>query len=108
MPYDTYTEKGLQYGRARTWKQAGDVDISYYGMKLSSSAGGYITMTPEFASLFDDPGKAGDRAKSILGGPVFVYNSKTYEPTSEPALNIKGEQIVLTKTLRLTLLMIHN
>jgi hypothetical protein len=70
-------------------------------MKLSSSAGGYITMTPEFASLFDDPGKAGDRAKSILRGPVFVYNPKTYEPTNEPALNIKGEQIVLTKNITL-------
>lgn len=101
MPYDTYTEKGLQYGRARTWKQAGDVDVSYYGMKLHSDAGGYITMTPEFASLFDDPGKAGDRAKSILGGPVFVYNPKTYEPTNEPALNINGDQIVLTKNITL-------
>ena len=58
-------------------------------------------MTPEFASLFDDPGIAGDRAKSILRGPVFVYNPKTYEPTSEPALNFKGEQIVLTKNITL-------
>lgn len=101
MPYDTYTEKGMQYGRARTWKAAKDVDKSYYGMKLSQSAGGYITMTPEFAELFEDASKAGDRAKSVLMGPVFVYNPTTYEPTAEPALDTEGKQIVLTKDITL-------
>lgn len=101
MPYDTYTAQGMQYGRARTWKQAADVAKSYYGMKLSSSAGGYTTMTPEFASLFEDKGKAGDRAKSVLMGPVFVYDPKTYEPTDEPALDTQGKQIVLTKDITL-------
>lgn len=102
MPYDTYNATGMQYGRARTWKKAGDVDKSYYGMKLSQSAGAYITMTPEFASLFEDKSKAGDRAKSVLMGPVYVYNPTTYEPTSEPALDPDGNQIVLTKTVTLT------
>lgn len=101
MPYDTYTATGMQYGRARTWKQAGDVEKSYYGMKLSNSAGGYITMTPEFAALFEDRSKAGDRAKSVLMGPVYVYNPQTYEPTSEPALDLNGDQIVLTKSITL-------
>lgn len=101
LPYDTYTEKGMQYGRARTWKAAKDVDKSYYGMKLSQSAGGYITMTPEFAELFEDASKAGDRAKSVLMGPVFVYNPTTYEPTAEPALDTEGKQIVLTKDITL-------
>ncbi|WP_308762054.1 RagB/SusD family nutrient uptake outer membrane protein [uncultured Bacteroides sp.] len=101
MPYDTYTEKGLQYGRARTWKAAKDVEISYYGMQLSQSAGGYITMTPEFAELFEDASKAGDRAKSVLMGPVYVYNPTTYEPTQEPALDTEGKQIVLTKDITL-------
>lgn len=66
MPYDTYTATGMQHGRARTWKKAGNVELSYYGMKLSSSAGGYITMTPEFAELFEDASKAGDRIKVSL------------------------------------------
>lgn len=101
MPYDTYTATGMQYGRARTWKQAGDVDVSYYGMKLHSDAGGYITMTPEFAELFEDEGKAGDRAKSVLRGPVNVYNPTTYEPTNVPALDLNGNQIVLTKNITL-------
>lgn len=83
-------------------EKAGDVDKSYYGMKLSQSAGAYITMTPEFASLFEDKSKAGDRAKSVLMGPVYVYNPTTYEPTSEPALDPDGNQIVLTKTVTLT------
>lgn len=101
MPYDTYTATGMQHGRARTWKKAGDVELSYYGMKLSSSAGGYITMTPEFAELFEDASKAGDRIKSILRGPVYVYNPETYEPTTEPALDPNGNQIVLTKSITL-------
>lgn len=103
LPYDTYTAQGMQYGRARTWKGAGDVDISYYGMKLNSSAGGYITMTPEFANLFDGENKvkAGDRADCVLMGKVYVYDPETYLPTTEPALDTKGNQIVLTKTLRL-------
>lgn len=101
MPYDTYNATGMQYGRARTWKKAADVEKSYYGMKLSSSAGGYITMTPEFASLFEDKSKAGDRAKSVLMGPVYVYNPTTYEPTNEPALDPDGNQIVLTKSVTL-------
>lgn len=70
-------------------------------MKLSSSAGGYITMTPEFAELFEDASKAGDRIKSILRGPVYVYNPETYEPTTEPALDPNGNQIVLTKSITL-------
>lgn len=101
MPYDTYTATGMQYGRARTWKQAGDVEMSYYGMKLNNSAGGYITMTPEFAKLFEDVSKAGDRAKSVLMGPVYVYNPTTYEPTNVPALDLNGNQIVLTRDITL-------
>lgn len=101
MPYDTYTATGMQYGRARTWKQAGDVSLSYYGMKLNNSAGGYITMTPEFAKLFEDVSKAGDRAKSVLMGPVYVYNPTTYEPTNVPALDLNGNQIVLTRDITL-------
>lgn len=103
LPYDTYTAQGMQYGRARTWKGAGDVDISYYGMKLNSSAGGYITMTPEFANLFDGENKvkAGDRADCVLMGKVYVYDPETYLPTTEPALDTKGNQIVLTKNITL-------
>ena len=99
MPYDTYTEKGLQYGRARTWKKAGDVEKSYYGMKLSSAAGGYIAMTPEFASLFCLPGD--QRNNCVIGDTVHVYDPNTYQPTSEIALDESGNPIVLTKTITL-------
>lgn len=101
MPYDTYDAQGMQYGRAFTWKKAKDVDKSYYGMKLSNSGGGYITMTPEFGLLFEDE-EAGDRAKSVLMGPVFVYDPKTYEPTNEPAYDTDGTtQINLKREITL-------
>lgn len=99
MPYDTYTAKGMQYGRARTWKKAADVAKSYYGMSLSNSAGGYMTMTPEFASLFCLEGD--QRNNSVIRGTAYVYNPNTYQPTSEVALDTDGNPIVLTKTVTL-------
>lgn len=99
MPYDTYTAKGMQYGRARTWKKAADVAKSYYGMSLSNSAGGYMTMTPEFASLFCLEGD--QRNNSVIRGTAYVYNPNTYQPTSEVALDTEGNPIVLTKTVTL-------
>lgn len=99
MPYDTWTAQGMQYGRARTWKQAGDVAKSYYGMKLNSSAGGYIALTPDFVDLFN---LAGDERNSrILKGTVYVYNSNTYEPTTEVAKDLNGDPIVLSQDIEL-------
>ena len=99
MPYDTYTEKGMQYGRARTWKKAGDVPISYYGMALSNSAGGYMTMNPEFSKLFCLDGDI--RNNSVIRGTAYVYDPDTYQPTSEVALDTNGDPIVLTQTVTL-------
>lgn len=99
MPYDTYTATGMQYGRARTWKNAGDVEKSYYGMKLSNSAGGYITMNPEFSRLFCLEGDI--RNNSVIGDTVHVYDPNTYQPTSEIALDENGKPIVLTQTVSL-------
>lgn len=99
MPYDTYTEKGMQYGRARTWKKAGDVAMSYYGMALSNSAGGYMTMNPEFSRLFCLEGDI--RNNSVIRGTAYVYDPNTYQPTSEVALDTNGDPIVLTQTVTL-------
>lgn len=99
MPYDTYTAQGMQYGRAFAWKKAGDVDRSYFGMKLSQTAGGYLTMTPEFSELFCLEGD--QRNDCILRDTVHVYNPATYQPTSEVALDLDGNPIVLTKTITL-------
>lgn len=99
MPYDTYTATGMQYGRARTWKHAADVAKSYYGMALSNSAGGYMTMNPEFSRLFCLEGDI--RNNSVIGDTVHVYNPNTYQPTSEIALDEDGNPIVLTQTVTL-------
>ena len=45
--------------------------------------------------------KQATEIKSILRGPVYVYNPETYEPTTEPALDPNGNQIVLTKSITL-------
>ena len=99
MPYDTYTEKGMQHGRARTWKHAADVEKSYYGMKLSNSAGGYMTMNPEYSALFCLEGDV--RNNSVLMDTVHVYDPNTYQPTDEIALDESGNPIVLTQTVTL-------
>lgn len=99
MPYDTYTATGMQYGRARTWKHAADVEKSYYGMALSNSAGGYMTMNPEYSDLFCLEGDV--RNNSILMDTVHVFDSRTYQPTNEVALDEDGNPIVLTKTVTL-------
>lgn len=99
MPYDTYTAQGMQYGRSRTWKDAKSCAKSYYGMALSQSAGGYIAMTPEFASLFNLEGD--QRNNCVIGGTVHVYNPTTYLPTDEVAVDKDGNPIVLTKDIKL-------
>lgn len=99
LPYDTYTATGMQYGRAITWKQAKDVAKSYYGMKLHNSAGGYMTMTPECAALFNLPGD--ERNQLILRDTVHVYDPTTQLPTKEVALDKAGNPIVLTSSITL-------
>lgn len=100
MPYDTHTQQGMQWGRALTWKDSKSCAKSYYGMKLSNSGGGYITMTPEAAARFNLEGD--ERNLCILGlgdGTVHVYDPSTYLPTDEVALDKKGNPIKLSPSI---------
>ena len=72
---------------------------SYYGMNLSNSGGGYMTVTPEFASLFNLPGD--ERNNCIIGDTVHVYDPVTLLPTSTVARDKNGNPLVLTKTITL-------
>lgn len=99
MPYDTYTAQGMQYGRARCWKDIKSCSPSYFGMNLSQSGGGYITMTPEFSALFCLEGD--QRNTCVLGGTVYIYDPKTYLPTNTVATDKNGDPIVLTQTITL-------
>ena len=99
MPYDTQTRQGMQYGRSRCWKNIKKMTKSYFGMALSQSGGGYMTMTPEFAKLFYLQGD--ERNKCVIGlsdnvddyryvpgkesNPVYVYDPSTLEMTKEVA-----------------------
>lgn len=97
MPYDTHNAKGMQYGRANSYKDVKSMSPSYYGMKMSNSGGAYMTMTPEFASLFSLPGD--ERNMCVLGDTVHVYDPETLLPTTQVARDRKGNPLVLTKSI---------
>ena len=99
MPYDTYTATGMQYGRANSYKDIKSMNPSYFGMKLSNSGGGYMTMTPEFANLFTLAGD--ERNNCVIGGQVYVYDPTTLLPTTEVAKDRKGNPLILTKNITL-------
>ena len=97
MPYDTQTAQGMQYGRANSYKDVKSMNPSYYGMKLSNSGGAYMTMTPEFASLFSLKGD--ERNNCVLRDTVHIYDPKTLLPTSVVAKDRAGNPLVLTKSI---------
>lgn len=99
MPYDTYTATGMQYGRANSYKDIKSMNPSYFGMKLSNSGGGYMTMTPELANLFTLAGD--ERNNCVIGGQVYVYDPTTLLPTTEVAKDRKGNPLILTKNITL-------
>lgn len=101
MPYDAITQKGLQYQRPRTYKDIKNMDPSYYGSKLTQSAGGNMVMTPEFADLFCLEGD--QRNLCVLGGPVFIYDPATLLPTNTPFISKEGVQLEFTKDITLKL-----
>ena len=102
MPYHTTDAKGMQYGRSHSYKDIKNCNPSYYGMKLSQSGGGYMTMTPEFVSLFNLPGD--ERNNLILGlndGTVYVYDPTTLMPTATVCKDKAGDDLILNKNIQL-------
>ena len=101
MPYDTNTRQGMQYGRSRCWKNIKKMAPSYFGMALSQSGGGYITMTPEFVKRTFIL-KGDERNKCVIGlssnlddyryvegqdeNTVYVYNPSNLQMTNTVAL----------------------
>ncbi|MDO4462485.1 MAG: RagB/SusD family nutrient uptake outer membrane protein [Bacteroidia bacterium] len=99
MPYDTYTQQGMIYGRFRSWKGLKKLATGYYGMALSQSTGGYAAMTPEFSDLFCLEGDV--RNELVLKGEVHVFDPETLRPTDKVALDQNGNPIVLTREITL-------
>ena len=101
MPYDTNTRQGMQYGRSRCWKNIKKMAPSYFGMALSQSGGGYITMTPEFVKKTFIL-KGDERNKCVIGlssnlddyryvegqdeNTVYIYNPSNLQMTNTVAL----------------------
>ena len=106
MPYHTTEATGMQYGRSHSYKDIKNCKPSYYGMNLSQSGGGYMTLTPEFVSIFNLEGD--ERNKMILGnndrtndGKVYVYDPETLEPTAEICKDKNNADLVLSKEVNL-------
>jgi len=90
----------MQYGRPRSFKQLKGMLPTYYGFadKYTNSFGGNLVVTPEFAKLFCLEGDI--RNLSILRGDVFIRDSKTLQPTSEPFM-YKDKQVHFTEDITL-------
>ena len=106
MPYHTTNATGMQYGRSHSYKDIKNCKPSYYGENLSNSGGGYVTVTPEFASIFNLPGD--ERNLMLLGnndckndGIVYVYDKTTLLPTSQVCKDKDGNDLVLNKDIKL-------
>ena len=100
MPYDAINRQGMQWGRPRSFKQLKGMLPTYYGFadKFTQSFGGNMVVTPEFAKLFSLDGDI--RNLSILRGDVFIRDSKTLRPTSEPFM-YKDKQVHFTEDITL-------
>ncbi len=100
MPFDADKLQGFQYARPRTFKDLKNMLPNYYGSsdKFTNSFGGNIVVAPEFAELFCLEGD--QRNLSVLGGKVFVRDSKTLLPTDEPFM-FHDKQLEFTKTINL-------
>lgn len=99
MPYHTTEAKGMQYGRSNSYKDIKTMNPSYYGEKLSNSGGAYMTMTPEITELFTLEGD--ERNLTVIGGKVHVYDPQTLLPTAQVAKDRNGNDLVLTKDIKL-------
>ena len=100
MPYDAINRTGFQYARPRSFKQLKGLMPNVYGSSESftQSFGGNMVVTPEFAKLFSLQGDI--RNLCILRGDIFIRDSKTLLPTTEPFM-YKGKQVHFTENITL-------
>lgn len=98
MPYDGVTQQGMAWARGSIWRQAKGMDPSYLGFKLNQSVAGNFAVNTHMVDLLQElPGD--ERAKILIGGPVYIYDSNR-EPTDQPFI-YNGKQVVFTKEITL-------
>lgn len=72
---------------------------SYWGFELTQSCGGNIKVNPYMVDLLQAlPGD--ERAKTVIGGPIYEFDPSNYELTSTPFI-YNGQQVVFTKDITL-------
>ena len=100
MPYDAIDRQGMQWGRTRSFKQLKGMLPTYYGFadKFTQSFGGNMAVTPEFAKLFSLEGDI--RNLCILRGDVYIRDSKTLKPTTDPFM-YHDKQVHFTESITL-------
>ena len=100
MPYDAINRQGLQWARPRSFKQLKNMLPNYYGStdKFTQSFGGNMVLTPECVKRFNLEGDI--RNLCILRGDVYIRDSKTLRPTTEPFM-YNGKQVHFTDDIKL-------
>ena len=103
MPYETVSAPGMQWVRARAYKDIKNLKPNYFGDTFSQSGGGYITLIPEVSDRFCLKGD--QRNLMVLGltsdGYVYKYDRTTLLPTDEKILDKEGNHLRLTKDIKL-------
>lgn len=91
-------DNGHDWGRYFQFRQNKGSYKSYWGFELTQSCGGNIKVNPLMVDILNAlPGD--ERAKTIIGGPVFMFDSN-YDITDEPFM-YNGAQYVLTKDINI-------
>lgn len=92
-------DNGHDWDRYFQFRQNKGSYNSYWGFPLTQSCGGNIRVNPYMTDLLLAlPGD--ERAKTIIGGPVYEFDPTTYEITSTP-FEYKGAQVVMSKDITL-------
>lgn len=91
-------DNGHDWGRYFQFRQNNN-GTSYWGFPLTQSCGGNIRVNPYMVDLLQAlPGD--ERAKTILGGDVYIYDPSTYELTGERFV-YNGAPVTFTKDITL-------
>ncbi len=90
-------DNGHDWDRYFQFRQNKNNGISYWGFALTQSCGGNIRVNPYMVDLLQAlPGD--ERARTILGGDVYVYDPSTYEPTNVRFV-YNGQPVTFTKDI---------
>ena len=104
MPYDNSSAQGMTYGRFRFPRKCGSdggdgEGLFAIGSAISTSFGGNLAVTPDFADLFCLEGD--DRNEMLLRDSIYKIDLTTYSFTDDPWL-YNGEQVYHSQEIEIS------